>query len=281
MNPISNKAIGILLKRFGPQITKAIRTYGKTAAKRTDDLLVKGGQKVGHWGAGGFTFSAADDIAPYLTEAGFTNIGGGRFVSPWAGRNAAVRLAQRSAWKYLYPANRRQAFMSGFTSGTLRTSGAIGTGLAADFLLALPKAFARYPQTKAFLRVGINTYRGGLGIQNIPDVSRLSKVVYSIKQAKKAATSEAKVLRTATGIMDGHPVVLEGLYKYEVAGSITGRLGTASGAYYLLTDEDERKRRINKFKKTFKQDTKKISKTYVQGYVKKNGQKVQGHYRSI
>ena len=160
----------------------------------------------------------------------------------------------------LFPQTPRQAF------GVYYLRGIIGEGTASainSLLLGVPRAALATPKARAFLRFLTTEVRY---LRSVGQVRSASQLYGAVKKASKYA-------RNLYG--EQQP-----LWSYKAAGYISGRLTVPLATTYVFVDKDERKKNIQKLQNSIKPFVKNKVRTYVNAYVRSDGVRVKGHYRT-
>lgn len=165
----------------------------------------------------------------------------------------------------LFPTTPRQAFGVYYVRGVLGESTA---NLLNSILLGSPRAALASPKLRAFIRT----------MQAEVKYLRSAGQVRSASQISKALRNASATARNLYGPQDP-------LYKSKIGGYVSGRLTVPVATTYVFVDGDERKKNIEKLKKSIAPYAKKVGKekirTYVDAYTRQDGTRVRGHYRQL
>lgn len=165
----------------------------------------------------------------------------------------------------LFPTSPRQAFGVYYARGVLGESTA---NLLNSVLLGTPRAAIASPKIRAFIRT----------MQAEIKYLRQAGQVRTASQIQKALKNATATARNLYGPQDP-------LYKSKIAGYVSGRLTVPVATTYVFVDGDERKKNVEKLKKSVAPYSKKLAKekikTYVDPYTRSDGTRVRGHYRQL
>lgn len=165
----------------------------------------------------------------------------------------------------LFPTTPRQAFGVYFVRGILGESTA---NLINSVLLGTPRAALASPKARAFVRT----------MQAEIKYLRQAGQVRTASQIAKALKNASSTARNLYGPQDP-------LYKSKIAGYVSGRLTVPVATTYVFVDGDERKKNVEKLKKSIAPYAKKVGKekvkTWVDAYTREDGTRVRGHYRQL
>lgn len=165
----------------------------------------------------------------------------------------------------LFPTTPRQAFGVYYARGVLGESTA---NLLNSILLGTPRAAIASPKARAFIRT----------MQAEIKYLRSAGQVRSASQIAKALKNASSTARNLYGPQDP-------LYKSKIAGYVSGRLTVPVATTYVFVDGDERKKNVEKLKKSVAPYAKKVGKekvkTWVDAYTREDGTRVRGHYRQL
>lgn len=165
----------------------------------------------------------------------------------------------------LFPTTPRQAF------GVFYLRGVLGESTASTInsvLLGTPRAALASPKLRAFVRT-------------------MQAEIKYLRQAGQVRTASqmAKALRNASANARNLYGPQDPLYKSKIAGYVSGRLTVPVATTYVFVDGDERKKNVEKLKKSVAPYAKKLGKekirTYVDAYTRQDGTRVRGHYRQL
>lgn len=166
--------------------------------------------------------------------------------------------------RLILPVTKGQAFGGGFLRGLTGETLSIAINRLLELIVVLPRAAAHTPKYRTFYR------------SIIKDI-RYLRSIGEIRSAEKLWNAARTAFSLANNPIPG---TAEHLLRYNVVGNVAGRLTAAGGATFVFVDQDEREQRINTFYRSILPFAKKRVKIYVQSYIKDDGTRVKGHYRT-
>lgn len=289
---ITKETAMLILKKYGPRIlTQVVQGVGKQGIKNLtiDELLLlakkpifqaaeKEGMSAAKLGirkavrAVDKKIDVLDDLLqnwasrralrPVLSK-NFGPPGGSPFMKP-AG-NKAQEVVDEVFARVLAPENRKQAFFLGFVKGSASEGLATGVSNSIKLLIGGPRGIVMLPRLKAVLKVGLSEWKRLRMIGDITTADKLARVLRIGKQAYDAA-----------GVSGGTE-----LLGFEVLGNFSGRLTVVGATQYVFVSDEQRRKNINKFKKSIKVYAKKRVTVHVNAYTRQDGTRVQGYNRTM
>lgn len=162
----------------------------------------------------------------------------------------------------LFPLTKGQAFTSGYVRGII---GGTTVGAIESAISTLPRQALMSPTYRRFFRsmaAELELFKS----YKMAGVSTAEQLYNSIRLSYRAAK--------AIGVS-------ESFAKETIAGQIAGRLTVPIASTYVFVDKDERKQRMENFKRSVPEFAKKQTRTWVDAHVRKDGTRVKGHYRRL
>lgn len=160
----------------------------------------------------------------------------------------------------LFPMSKAQAFTSGYVRGI---AGGSTVGAIDSLLTTLPRQALLSPRYRAFFRA-MSAELDLFKAYKLSGVSTAEQLFNAVKISAKAAKDIG---------------ISESFAKETIAGNIAGRLTVPVASTYVFTNKDERKKKIENFKRSIPDFARKQAKIYVDSYQRRDGTKVHGYYR--
>ncbi len=161
------------------------------------------------------------------------------------------------------PITRKQAFAGGFVKGVSGEGLSLTMSRLIEAAILGPQSVLNTPKYRIMIRAAMKE----IEILKQTDMVAAQKLYKAVQQARMAAK--------AAGVGE------EYLGTVGMVGNLSGRATVIIGADFVFADEKERERNVAKYKKTIYKFTKKQVKVYVDGYTRRDGTRVKGHYREI
>lgn len=173
-------------------------------------------------------------------------------------------LASDTLESILFPQSRGSAFAGGFLRGLSGETLSRATHRLIEVVISTPKIALTTPKYRLFYRTLMSEVRY---LQSVGEATSARKLHFAIKTAYKRAGQ----MTPST----------QGLMRYTIAGSATGRITGVIGAEYIWTSREERNKNVESFKRSVRPYIKKQTRYYVESYTRSDGTRVKGHYRRI
>lgn len=162
----------------------------------------------------------------------------------------------------LFPMNKAQAFTSGYVRGV---AGQTTVGAAENLLSMLPRQLLMSPKYRRFYRA-MTAEIGLFKSYKLAGVGTAEQAFNSFKMAAKAAKT--------IGVSETFAIPT-------IAGNISGRLSVPVFSTFVFTQRDQRKKNIDKFRRSTPPFLKKQGYAYVNSYTRRSGTKVKSYNRRV
>lgn len=174
-------------------------------------------------------------------------------------------LAARNTFRWgletaLFPMTKGQAFTAGYIRGI---AGGTTVGAIDSLVTTLPRQALLSPRYRAFFRA-MTAELDLFKAYKLSGVSTAEQLFNAVKISAKAAKDIG---------------ISESFAKETIAGNIAGRLTVPVFSTYVFTNKDDRKKKIENFKRSVPDFARKQARVYVDSYIRQDGTKVHGYYR--